>query len=54
MSRSATIGLLYLKKIGILKSPTFNEAEEEFLKLYPNYNPADGMRGYAKTHWDEY
>jgi hypothetical protein len=54
MSRSATIGLLYLKKAGILKSATFAEAEEEFLKLYPNYNPAGGMRGYAQNHWDEY
>lgn len=54
MSRSATIGLLYLHHVGIISTDVFQEAEREFLKLYPNYNPANGMRVFAEKHWDEY
>ncbi|MFA6702829.1 MAG: dual specificity protein phosphatase family protein [Dysgonamonadaceae bacterium] len=54
MSRSATIALLYLHHAGIIPTDNFIEAEEEFLKLYPNYNPANGMRIFAKNYWDEY
>jgi predicted protein tyrosine phosphatase len=54
MSRSATIGLLYFHHAGIINTDNFKEAEEEFLKLYPNYNPANGMRVFAETHWNDY
>ncbi len=54
MSRSATIGLLYLHHAGIITTDNFKEAEEEFLKLYPNYNPTKGMRVFAETHWNDY
>ena len=37
MSRSATIGLLYLRYAGIISTDDFKEAEKEFLKLYPHY-----------------
>lgn len=53
MSRSATIGLLYLHHIGIFKSYIFEDAEKEFLKLYPFYNPGNGMRIFAKQNWDK-
>lgn len=53
-SRSAVIGLLYLASIGIYKDMTFEQAETEFLKVYPDYSPAKGMRDYAKLHWAKY
>jgi predicted protein tyrosine phosphatase len=54
MSRSATIGLLYLHHTGVISTNDFNEAEDEYLKLYPEYNPANGMRVFAETYWDNY
>lgn len=53
-SRSATIGLLYLHFIDILSTDNFNEAELQYLKLYPHYNPANGMRTFALNNWDNY
>lgn len=54
MSRSATIGLLYLHYSGIISTDNFKKAEIEYLKLYPNYNPANGMRTFAKLNWNNY
>ncbi len=54
MSRSATIGLLYLHYAEIITADNFREAEEEYLKIYPSYNPANGMRVFAETHWTDY
>ncbi|TWV14342.1 phosphatase [Bacteroidaceae bacterium HV4-6-C5C] len=54
MSRSATIGLLYLHHVGIIATDNFKEAESEFLKLYPPYNPANGMRTFAEQYWNNY
>lgn len=50
-SRSATIAMLYLQGQGIFNGMSFEEAEAAFCKLYPNYEPANGMREYAKSHW---
>jgi len=54
MSRSATIGLLYLHYSGIISTDDFKKAEIEFLYLYPNYNPANGMRIFAELNWNNY
>lgn len=53
-SRSASIALLYLIKHGIIKGETLEDCEAEFLKVYPNYNPGTGMRGFVKENWDLY
>jgi hypothetical protein len=53
-SRSASICLLYLIKHGIIKGETFEDCEVELLKVYPEYNPGTGIRGFAKEHWKEY
>jgi len=52
-SRSPSIGLLYLAINGSL-SKDFVEAENEFRKLYPSYNPKNGIRGFIINHWNEY
>lgn len=53
-SRSASIGLLYLIKHGFIKGETLEDCEAEFLKLYPEYNPGAGMRGFVKENFDVY
>jgi len=53
-SRSASIALLYLIKKGVIKGDTFEDCEAEFLKLYPEYNPGEGIRGFCKLNWQSY
>jgi hypothetical protein len=53
-SRSASIALLYLIKHGIIKCDTLGDCEAEFMKVYPEYMPGTGMRGFVKEHWNEY
>lgn len=53
-SRSPSIILLYLIKHGIIKGDTFEDCEAEFMKVYPEYNPGAGIRGFLKEHWREY
>ena len=54
-SRSASIGYLYLVKYtDIIKSADFIEAEKEYRKLYPLYNPAIGIRTFIQQNWEIY
>jgi hypothetical protein len=53
-SRSPSIVLLYLIKQGIIKGSTFENCEAAFMKVYPEYNPGAGIRGFVKEHWREY
>lgn len=53
-SRAPSICLLYLIKHGIIKGDTLEDIEAEFMKVYPEYNPGTGMRGFVKEHWKEY
>ena len=53
-SGSASICLLYLIKHGVIKGDSLEDCEAEFMKVYPEYNPGTGMRGFVKEHWREY
>lgn len=53
-SRSATIGLLYLHYTRKMNTDDFEQAEALYSACYPLYNPADGMRLFAKSHWEDY
>ena len=53
-SRSATIGLLYLAMKGYFQNLSFLNAEQEYKKIYPFYNPANGIRMYAEINWNKY
>lgn len=53
-SRSPSIALLYLIKHGIIKGDTLEDCEAEFMRIYPEYNPGTGMRGFVKEHFNEY
>lgn len=48
-SRAPGIGLLYLRKIGILRG-TNEEQVKQFKKLYPAYNPGKGIEEYINSH----
>lgn len=54
MSRSATIGLLYLRYTGVIPTDNFILAEEAYRKLYPGYNPSSGLRRFAEMNWMKY
>ena len=53
-SRSGVIGLLYLHAVGVITTDCFEEAENQYLELYPWYEPANGMRMFAKNYWNNY
>ena len=53
-SRSPSIALLYLIKHGIIKGDTLEDCEAKFMKVYPEYNPGTGIRGFVKEHWRGY
>lgn len=53
-SRSPIIGLLFLATEGYFQDISFEEAEEKFKEIYPDYSPAGGVKGYAKTNWMKY
>ena len=53
-SRSPSIVLLYLIRHGIIKGDSLEDCEAEFMKVYPEYNPGAGIRGFMKEHWREY
>lgn len=54
-SRAPTIAMLYLGMRGELPPADFEFAEAEFKRqFYPAYNPARGMREFAKANWQRY
>jgi hypothetical protein len=54
MSRSASLGLLYLAHIGQFHDMDFLIAEAKYINIYPPYQPAGGMRGYCLINWNKY
>jgi hypothetical protein len=54
MSRSAIIGFLYLAHNGKYTKMEFCDAEKAYTHVYPEYNPAYGVRGYAMQNWGKY
>lgn len=52
-SRSPSIGLLYLATIKKIDSSSFENAESDFLKLYPNYKP-NGIKEFLILNWKHY
>ena len=53
-SRSPAIGMLYLAAHTDRLSSDFLEAEAEYRRIYPAYNPGPGIRGFLAGHWNEY
>lgn len=51
VSRSATIGLIYLIKNDKISGENFKEIIENYKKIVPRYNPNFGMLNYAKNYY---
>jgi predicted protein tyrosine phosphatase len=54
-SRSPSLGLLYLAaRTQVISSKSLADAETDFKRIYPSYNPKGGMRGFLLRHWSDY
>ena len=52
-SRSAGIGLMYLRHCKYFETEDFETAEKFYKNyIYTYYEPANGIRDYVKSHWD--
>ena len=52
-SRSAGIGLLYLRHSGYFETEDFETAENFYRNyIYTAYGPANGIRSYVERHWN--
>jgi predicted protein tyrosine phosphatase len=51
-SRSPSIGFLYLAVKSIIQTENIDEAMKEYHKMYPLYNPKNGMKAFIYAHWD--
>lgn len=51
ISRSPSLGMLYLFRN---KCKSFLEAQTEFMKLYPQYNPSFGIQYFLKNNWSNF
>lgn len=52
-SRGPITMMLYLRAIGELPG-NFHAGERTFRTLYPEYDPGQGARQFARMHWDEF
>jgi len=52
MSRSPSLGLIYLARTGIIPKSSLEKAAGVFAKLYPRYSPGEGISLYMKRNWD--
>ncbi len=53
VSRSASIGMLYLAIIGVLPNDSYISAANAFKKIYPSFGAGCGVYGYMDTNWKE-
>ena len=53
MSRSPSIALLYLARIGAIPNDTYSNAAIGFQKIYPYFNPGRGIALYMNNNWEE-
>jgi len=51
-SRSASIALAYLAKNEKIANISYEHAHKDFIKLYPDYCPGNGVRLYMINNWD--
>ena len=52
VSRSPSLGLVYLASTGVISNNSLEEAINEFEELYPKYAPGTGIILYMKHNWD--
>lgn len=53
VSRAPSIAMLYLAfRLEELPGTSFDDARQEFIKLYPHYDPSKGLREFLNDKWD--
>ncbi len=53
MSRSPSIVLLYLARIGAIPGDSYSNAAISFQRIYPYFNSGRGIALYMNNNWDE-
>ena len=54
LSRSPAIALVFLAKVSNeISDESYDDAKNDFLELYPAYQPGMGVDNYLRKHWDE-
>src|SRR4030042_3899422 len=54
LSRSPALALIYLTKIAMtINAQDYITAKNEFMKLYPRYQPGSGLDYYLTNQWDD-
>ena len=52
-SRAPSIGLLVLLGLHAVDTD-YETAQRQFLSIYPNYNPGQGMKDFVRENWDRF
>jgi protein-tyrosine phosphatase len=54
LSRAPSLALLYLaKRVNVIDNESYEKATQNFLKLFPLYQPSRGIAIYLNLHWHE-
>jgi hypothetical protein len=53
-SRSPSIALLYLSRKKLIDNKNYEAAKRDFMKLYPDYLPNMGIKGFLSINWKVY
>lgn len=54
-SRSPSLALLYLaKRAKSINGESYRKAIQDFIKLFPSYNPSRGIAVYLSVHWNNF
>ena len=53
-SRAPSLALLLLaKEIKSIRSASYDQAREDFIKIYPAYTPGTGIQTYLRNNWEK-
>lgn len=50
-SRSPSLALFYLARTGQIDSISYESARADFVEIYPEYEPGEGIRLYMENNW---
>ena len=53
LSRSPSLALLFMVRLGELSNKSYDAARSEFEVLYPRYSPGRGIEIFLSSHWGE-
>jgi len=51
-SRSPSIALIYLARKSVINNDSYSTATKDFVQLYQNYQPGNGITAYMRKNWD--